>query len=551
MRKYWLVAALAVTFSIQAPTLQAWAEMYRDVQGNWAQSDINSVVDMNVMSGFNDGMFHPEAWVSRSEFTTMSARALGLPPNQVERIPSLRKVARNEWNFGSVNNSAWLSAYPAGVYRPDSPLRRVEMLVGMAGTLNKPLVSSAEADRILSRYSDANQVPSNVRREVATAIQYNLFATDPQLGGGNLIDPLRPATRAEVASVLNDLAQNRELTIVRDGQIITTVANDGEPISPMVGTTAVTTTTTTTESVGESANVPSSGRTSAVREESESTTESTTTTGATDTYGATSASQTNTQNAANSSFSPYTNAPKKSWVMGSAVPFRNSADTIVETRMVNQTTTPTNLDANIVSTLPTNATFMATVAKALYSEFNKPGDPVMLILEHSILDTNSKVIIPAGSKILGYVTTVVSRNQSGDDAQLGIQLTSFITPAGQRIPINATIANTDGILKAGDLQGAVFKPDRSVAALKREINTAEGAMYGTKIGKAAVLDEPFSVQVSAKPLDPMDKRTSDIVLGVGDQLQLRLGDAATEPRTETENGTTTTPATTPSPSFSQ
>src|SRR6478609_6899899 len=213
--------ALALTLGLTAGAIgsQSMAASYTDAQGSWAQNDINSVVEQNVMTGFNDGMFHPNAWLTRSEFVSMSAKAIGLPPSKAQRISSLKKVSKNDLGFSSEDNAALLSSYPAGVYRPENPLRRVEMLVGLAGTLKTPLLSNADADQVLSKYSDADQVPSNVRREVATAIQSNLYAIDPQTGA-NMIAPLQPANRAEVATVLNSLAQHRDMTIVSNGKVI-------------------------------------------------------------------------------------------------------------------------------------------------------------------------------------------------------------------------------------------------------------------------------------------------------------------------------------------
>lgn len=213
------------------------------------------------------------------------------------------------------------------------------------------------------------------------------------------------------------------------------------------------------------------------------------------------------------------------WITHSAVPYRSSADTIPEFRQVNTTTTPTNLAAQTPVNLPPNTTFTGTVAKALYSEYNKPGDPVMLILDHPLFDTSGKIVAPAGSKVLGFVNSVISKNATNEDAQLGITFNGLITPTGQRIPINATIANADGVLKATELQGVVFNPGHSTAALKREISASQGAYYGIKQGKEQVLDEPMVQQVSSQPLDPMDKRAGNIVIGVGDRLQLRMESA--------------------------
>jgi hypothetical protein len=464
--------ALAVTLSLVSGVTYA-ATNYADVSGNWAQSDINTMVDMQVMSGFNDGNFHPDAWLTRAEFTQMSGKALGLEAQKAETVPSFKQVSRNDWGFSNVDNQQWITSYPTGVFRPANPVRRVEALAAMGGALNKPLVSDAEATTILGKYSDGDQVPVTARRQVATAIQYNIFEIDPA-SGTDKIEPLRPITRAETAALLNDLYENRDIAIVQNGEVM------AQTPQTTTGTSAV---------YGENAET--------------STTE---------------ASKDETS--------------KK--IGYQSTPYRNSADTIPEFRRVNTTTTPTNLSADSAASLPENTTFTGTVAKALYSEFNRPGDPVMLILDHPLFDSSGKIVAPAGSKVLGTITNVVSKNQTNQDAQLGIAFNGFITPAGQRIPMSATIANTDGILKANELQGVVFHPDRSTAALSREIDTSAGALYGTKIGKAEVLDQAMVQQVSDKPMDPMDKRTSNIVIGVGDRLQLRIESMGSGNETNTQ-----------------
>jgi hypothetical protein len=452
------VIALAVTLSLVSGITYA-ASNYADVSGNWAQSDINTMVDMQVMSGFNDGNFHPDAWLTRAEFTQMSGKTLGLEAQKAESVPSFKQLSRNDWGFSNVDNQQWITNYPAGVFRPANPVRRVEALAAMGGALNKPLVSDAEASTILDKYSDADQVPAAARRQVATAIQYNLFEIDPA-SGTDKIEPLRPITRAETAALLNDLYENRDIAIVQNGEVIAKTQQNDMSSNSSTGTSAV---------YGENAETGSAEK-----------------------------------------------------IGYQSTPFRNSADTIPEFRTVNTTTTPTNLSADSAVSLPANTTFTGTVAKALYSEFNKPGDPVMLILDHPLFDSSGKIVAPAGSKVLGIITNVVSKNQTNQDAQLGISFNGFITPAGQRIPMSATIANTDGILKASELKGVVFHPDRSTAALSREISTSAGSLYGTKIGKAEVLEQAMVQQVSDKPMDPMDKRSSNIVIGVGDRLQLRI-----------------------------
>lgn len=489
--------ALAVTLSLATGAAYA-ATNYTDVSGNWAQSDINTMVDMKVMSGFNDGNFHPDAWVTRAEFSQMAGKTLGLEAKKSDNVPSFKQVSKNSWGFSNVDNDQWISSYPSGVFRPANPVRRAEALAAVGGSLNKPMVSDAEANEILSKYTDGDQVPATARRQVATAINYNLFAIDPASGTDH-IEPLRPITRAETAALLNDLYANRDIAVVQNGQVIANNQQQGD----------VTTT-------GSSAVSGSYGTTSG-------TDESTTTTSA------------STEESGNR-IGYNQMSEEKLWLVHGSVPYRNSADTIPEFRSVNTTTTPTNMDNQSMVSLPANTTFTGTVAKALYSEFNKPGDPVMLIMDHPLFDTNGKIVAPAGSKVLGFINNVTSKNATNDNAQLGITFNGLITPTGQRIPMNATIASTDGVLRAGELQGVVFHPNHSTAALGREIYSAQGSLYGLKQGKMWVLDQPLVTQVSDKPVDPMDKRSSDIVIGVGDRLQLRIESIGS---TDTESSTST------------
>ncbi|HEY9686690.1 MAG TPA: S-layer homology domain-containing protein [Coleofasciculaceae cyanobacterium] len=480
--------ALAATVSLAAGMVAAHAATttYPDVSGNWAQTNINNLVNLQIMSGYNDGQFHPSAWVTRAEFLNMTAKTLGLPPNQITQIPSLRDVSQNAYSFSAIDNQAWISTYPQGVFRPENPIRRVEVLSALAGSLNKPLVSPAEAEQILSRYSDAALVPANARQQVATAIRYNLFANDP--AAATMIQPLEPATRAEVAAMLDRMYQNRDIAIVQNGAIVART----EP------TTTTTTTMTVTPPATETTPLPvdysSKNRSVAIREAGEPNPK--------EGYTMTN--------------------PDGDFVKGiPATPYRNSADTIPVFR--NPGIHPiTGIQPMKTANLPLNTVFTGTVAKAIYSEYNHPGDPVMLILDHSLIGADGKVIAPAGSRVLGRVDSVVPNNTTRDIAQMGLVFTEILTPTGERVAINATVASTNGLIRADVPQGVVFNPDSSTAALNREIYASEGGLYGSKAGKMDVLYTPMVTLGDKRPLQGIDPRvTPKVVIGVGDKLQLR------------------------------
>lgn len=557
MRKNLIALAATVTLAVGAAN--AATLTYTDVNGNWAQTDINNLTGLQIMTGYNDGQFHPDAWVTRAEFLNMTAKTLGLSPNKVTQVPALKNVSQNYWSFKNVDNQAWISAYPQGVFRPENPVRRAEVLAGLAGSLNKPLVSQVEADQILAAYTDANLVPAESRREVATAIRYNLFANDP--AAANMIQPLEPATRAEVAAMLNRLYLNRDIAIVQNGQIVAMTGTDTTGTSTstgMTGTGAGVTSSstiqstedlssTTTTGTGMDSTTTSTSRTYSSSSQSmgtSGTTGSMSTTGTSNSSFGTSPTGTTTTSTAagtdnTSRYSEVREAGEADdseayklsnangdFTMGiGTTPYRNSADTIEEFR--NPGVHPaTGVQPLKTANLPTSTTFTGTVAKALYSEFNRPGDPVMVILDHTLMGADGRVAAPAGSRVLGRVTSVVPNNTSGNIAQLGITFHEIITPTGERFAINAMPASADGILRADAPQGVIFNPTRSTAALKREISASEGGWYGSDRGKMSVLETPMTTLSDDAPIGGLDQRTTpNIVLGVGDRLQLKVGTA--------------------------
>lgn len=475
--------ALAMTIAVTSFTVaySQPAVTFADVPGTWAQTHINTVTDLNIMNGYTDGRFHPEAWVTRGEFSNMSVRALALPTERISRIKSLNNLSRNSLRFGTVDNPAWISAYPSNVFRPENPVRRVEALTALAGTLDRPLVSREDASLILEGYEDAELIPANVRREVATAIHHGLYTMPPGTPS-NRLEPQRPITRAEVAVLMDNLRQNRDITIAA-----------GEPLVTYERTAAVT---EITEGTALALGAPDT-----VLKESP-------------VYKGT--------------MLGFTQPTDRLW-LHNAVPYRTPADTVVPSRQYGLHTA-TGIEPLKITELPAGTTFMGTVAKSVYSEYNRPGDPVLLILNHPLSNAEGRMVAPAGSQILGRVIGVSPHNVTNQPALLGLHFYEIVTPTGERLAINATVANTAGYLQAQNLEGVVVNPQRSTAALKREISASEGGLYGTKSGKMDVLDTPLVTLAAPQPLRSVSSlSTPNVLLGVGDRLQLRPGSPALPP----------------------
>ncbi|WP_432409415.1 S-layer homology domain-containing protein [Wukongibacter sp. M2B1] len=74
--KILIVIALLIVFS--TTTVYAKNTIFSDIKDHWAEREIINLVNQNIISGYPDGTFKLNANISRSEFSTLMYRVLGL-----------------------------------------------------------------------------------------------------------------------------------------------------------------------------------------------------------------------------------------------------------------------------------------------------------------------------------------------------------------------------------------------------------------------------------------------------------------------------------------
>lgn len=90
------------SFSTDAPGQSlANSTGFTDMNGHWAQSYVNKLSEMNIVSGYPDGTFRPENNVTRAEFVKLVASAFSMPQT-------------GELIFGDVTAGNWFAPYVAG-----------------------------------------------------------------------------------------------------------------------------------------------------------------------------------------------------------------------------------------------------------------------------------------------------------------------------------------------------------------------------------------------------------------------------------------------------
>jgi hypothetical protein len=175
-------------------------EKFSDVPDNyWAKPAIQSLLTINVVSGFPDGSFRPNEPVTRAELAAQLQKVFEQKAKQ--KGVKYKDIAADYWAANAINQvfeSGFLRGYPGEIFQPDQQVPRVQVLVALASGLNLKLPSQSAG--IIKQYKDAKDIPNYAIQKVAAATQNSLVVNYPDR---TLLNPNKPATRAEVAVMIH------------------------------------------------------------------------------------------------------------------------------------------------------------------------------------------------------------------------------------------------------------------------------------------------------------------------------------------------------------
>ncbi|MFC6547395.1 chitobiase/beta-hexosaminidase C-terminal domain-containing protein [Cohnella cellulosilytica] len=176
-----------------------------DIDRHWAAPWIELGSALGLTGGYPDRSFRPQKLVNRLEFTSMLLRLTSRELSDAEGRRVGAEQRFSDWSdmpdWGAEYALAALEAgivqgYPDGTFRPHATLTRAEMIAMMQRTMRLP-----EADpALLEDYRDKDEVPEWAVSAMAALLEAKYVQGS---GAGNL-EPLTPATRAEVIKILTE-----------------------------------------------------------------------------------------------------------------------------------------------------------------------------------------------------------------------------------------------------------------------------------------------------------------------------------------------------------
>ncbi|MGE7827521.1 S-layer homology domain-containing protein [Paenibacillus sp. NPDC093718] len=133
---------------------------FGDIQGHWAQSDIERMVNKLIVNGSAEGTFDPNRTVTRAEFVAMLVRALGLA--EKPQLSSYSDVWPKEvWYAGAVGAASaagLIEGYADGSFQPDARVTREQVAVMLARAVRYAGELPPQDASALERFADHAQV---------------------------------------------------------------------------------------------------------------------------------------------------------------------------------------------------------------------------------------------------------------------------------------------------------------------------------------------------------------------------------------------------------
>lgn len=172
------------------------APAFTDIQGHWAANFILGLASQNLIRGFEDGTFRPDASINRAQYAAIIAKAFE-PPAKREAI-TFSDVPANFWAKAAIDQSyrgGFISGFPDGTFQPNQNVLRLHVVLSLVSGLALPAADLT----VLNVFTDRDSIPQNARNSVATAIQQRLVVSYPDV---RQMNPLRDASRAEVSAMI-------------------------------------------------------------------------------------------------------------------------------------------------------------------------------------------------------------------------------------------------------------------------------------------------------------------------------------------------------------
>lgn len=194
-----LVIIMVVLLSFNTSNKTSAAGTYNDIQNHWAQNEITSLSVSGYISGYPDGSFQPDNYISRAEFISTLLACLQLKPAGTYLYQFTNNDHRNQVYIDEAISQGIIipTEYPSG-FEPNKNITRGETAAMIVRALGK------QPDYSIMLFTDWNEIKKNSYQG------YIKVAYDEGIISGYENGEFRPddyVTRAQTCKILSCFLQ--------------------------------------------------------------------------------------------------------------------------------------------------------------------------------------------------------------------------------------------------------------------------------------------------------------------------------------------------------
>lgn len=172
---------------------------FSDIPKNyWAREYIAELAAMEVISGFPNNSFRPNAPVTRAELAALLQKVF--VKSKIREAINFKDVPQKYWAYDAIRETyemGFFTILNSKNFNPNQKLNRLDVLITLAKGLNYKFTGSTE--NILSVYSDASSIRSEHRNFIAALTENGVITNYPHK---KLLNSKKVATRADVCALL-------------------------------------------------------------------------------------------------------------------------------------------------------------------------------------------------------------------------------------------------------------------------------------------------------------------------------------------------------------
>jgi parallel beta-helix repeat protein len=218
---YRALVATAQAEAIASPYIVSpdpYIPSFTDIQDHWAAEFIRRLGALNLVNGFADGSFMPDAPLNRAQYAALVTKIFN--PTPIRPVAQFIDIPADFWALPVITSAyrgGFLSGFPDQTFHPQQNLRRLELIISLVNGLSIP---NAEVS-LLEIYEDHDTIPAYAKAAVAAATQVGIIVNYPTLA---LLEPKREATRAEtIAFVYQALVRTGRVSPINSPYIVSTL----------------------------------------------------------------------------------------------------------------------------------------------------------------------------------------------------------------------------------------------------------------------------------------------------------------------------------------